>query len=92
MRFHKTLWDMSGQTRTRSILASLAVPPMILRNFRNFDEANLRRSIEQHREMAAAIASGNPAWAGAVMRAHVQAGKAIFLAAAREGMRAMPSP
>jgi DNA-binding GntR family transcriptional regulator len=87
VRFHKALWDMSGQTRTRSILESLAVPPMILRNFRNFDAANLRRSIEQHREMAAAIASGNAAWAGAVMRAHVQAGKAIFLAAAREGMR-----
>lgn len=91
VRFHKTLWDMSGQTRTRSILASLAVPPMILRNFRNFDEANLRRSIEQHREMTTAIASGNPAWAGAVMRAHVQAGKAIFLAAAREGMQGAPS-
>lgn len=82
VRFHQTLWEMSGLVRTRAMLASLAVPPMILRNFRHFDDANLRRSLAQHREMAEAIAARNAAWAGAVMRAHVQAGKAIFLAAA----------
>lgn len=79
--FHQTLWEMSGQTRCRAILASLAVTPMVLQNFRNFDKAGLRRSLDQHREMVAAIAAGDIAWAGAVMRAHVQAGRAIFLAA-----------
>lgn len=82
VRFHQALWEMSGQSRTRAMLASLAVPPMILRNFRNFDETNLRRSLAQHREMAEAVAARNPGWASAVMRAHVQAGKALFLAAA----------
>ena len=86
-RFHQALWEMSGQVRTRAMLGSLAVPPMILRNFRHFDTANLRRSLAQHREMAAAILARNPAWAGAVMRAHVQAGKAIFLAAASDSGR-----
>jgi DNA-binding GntR family transcriptional regulator len=81
VRFHQAIWDMSGQVRTRSMLGTLAVPPMILRNFRHFDEANLRRSLWQHREMAAAIEARNPALAGAVMRAHVESGKAIFLAA-----------
>jgi DNA-binding GntR family transcriptional regulator len=81
VRFHQTLWEMSGLARTRAMLGSLAVPPMILRNFRYFGDANLRRSLAQHREMAEAIATRNPAWAGAVMRAHVLAGKAIFLAA-----------
>lgn len=85
VHFHHTLWEMSGQARTRAMLGSLAVPPMILRSFRHFDTTNLRRSLAQHREMAAAIAARNPVWAGAVMRAHVQAGKAIFLAAARTG-------
>lgn len=84
VRFHQALWQMSGQSRTATILASLAVPPMILRNFHNFDEANLRRSLAQHREMAEAIAARNQAWAGAVMRAHVQAGKALFLSATDE--------
>jgi DNA-binding GntR family transcriptional regulator len=84
VRFHQTLWDMSGQHRTRASLISLAVPPMILRNFRKFDQANLRRSLAQHREMTEAIAARNPSWAGAVMRAHVQAGKAVFLEAAQE--------
>lgn len=85
VRFHRALWDMSGQARCRAILHSLAVPPMVLRNFRNFDAAGLRRSLDQHREMIAAIAAGNPAWAGAVMRAHVQAGRAVFLAAVARG-------
>jgi DNA-binding GntR family transcriptional regulator len=84
VRFHQTLWDMSGQHRTRATLISLAVPPMILRNFRKFNEANLRRSLAQHREMTEAIAARNPSWAGAVMRAHVEAGKAVFLAAATQ--------
>ena len=82
VRFHRTLWEMSGQARCRAILDSLAVPPMVLRNFRNFDAAGLRRSLDQHREMIAAIAARDGAWASAVMRAHVQAGKAVFLAAA----------
>jgi DNA-binding GntR family transcriptional regulator len=81
VRFHQAIWEMSGQVRTHSMLGTLAVPPMILRNFRHFDEANLRRSLWQHREMAAAIEARNPALAGAVMRAHVESGKAIFLAA-----------
>jgi DNA-binding GntR family transcriptional regulator len=83
VRFHQALWEMSGQHRTRASLISLAVPPMILRNFRKFSDANLRRSLAQHREMTEAIAARNPSWAGAVMRAHVEAGKAVFLAAAR---------
>jgi DNA-binding GntR family transcriptional regulator len=81
VRFHAALWEMSGQARTRSILTSLAVPPMILRNFRNFDPPGLARSLAQHREIIAAIAARDPGWAGAVMRAHVQAGRAVFLAA-----------
>lgn len=85
VRFHRALWEMSGQVRCAAILSSLAVPPMALRNFRNFDAAGLRRSIDQHREMTAAIAAGDAAWAAAVMRAHVQAGRAVFRAAtARE--------
>jgi DNA-binding GntR family transcriptional regulator len=85
VRFHRALWAMSGQVRCGAILSSLAVPPMALRNFRNFDAAGLRRSIDQHREMIAAIGAGDAAWASAVMRAHVQAGRAVFRAAtARE--------
>lgn len=86
IRFHRALWAMSGQARCSAILTSLAVPPMVLRNARNFDPAGLRRSLDQHREMIAAIAAGDARWAGALMRAHVQAGRAVFLAAvARDG-------
>jgi DNA-binding GntR family transcriptional regulator len=85
VRFHRALWEMSGQARCRAMLDSLAVPPMVLRNFRNFDAAGLRRSLAQHREMIAAISAGNAAWAGAVMRAHVQAGRAVFLSAVARG-------
>lgn len=83
--FHRALWEMSGQSRCRAILHSLAVPPMMLRNFHNFDAAGMRRSLDQHREMVAAIAAGNAPWAGAVMRAHVEAGRAVFVAAVARG-------
>ena len=82
VRFHETLWEMSGQNRTRATLISLAVPPMILNNFRKFDDVILRRCQAQHREVTEAIATRNPSWAGAVMRAHAEAGKAFFLTAA----------
>lgn len=82
VRFHETLWEMSGQNRTRATLISLAVPPMILNNFRKFDNVTLRCCQAQHREITEAIATRNPSWAGAVMRAHAEAGKAFFLAAA----------
>lgn len=85
VRFHRALWEMSGQARCRTILGSLAVPPMVLRNFRNFEASGLRRSLDQHREMIAAILAGDAAWAGAVMRAHVQAGRAVFLASMARG-------
>jgi DNA-binding GntR family transcriptional regulator len=88
LRFHRALWDMSGRARCRTILSSLAVPPMVLRNARNFDPAGMRRSLDQHRELIAAIAAGDARWAGAVMRAHVQAGRAVFLAAATPGSAA----
>jgi DNA-binding GntR family transcriptional regulator len=87
VRFHRALWEMSGQARCSAILSSLAVPPMALRNFRNFDAAGLRRSLDQHREMIAAIAAGDAAWAGSVMRAHVQAGRAVFRAAVARDRR-----
>jgi DNA-binding GntR family transcriptional regulator len=85
LRFHEALWEMSGQLRCRAILASLALTPMVVRNFRNFDIGGLRRSLDQHREMITAITAGNAAWAGAVMRAHVQAGRAVFLAGMARG-------
>lgn len=85
LRFHEALWEMSGQQRCRAILASLALTPMVVRNFRQFDYGGLRRSLDQHREMIAAITAGNANWAGAVMRAHVQAGRAVFLAGMARG-------
>jgi DNA-binding GntR family transcriptional regulator len=91
VRFHRALWEMSGRARCRAVLHSLAVPPMVLRNFRHFDPAGLRRSVDQHREMIAAITAGDPGWAGAVMRAHVQAGRAVFrgaVAGSRAGRQA----
>lgn len=82
VRFHQALWAMSGQPRLAAVLAGLAVAPMMLRNFRNFDARGIRRSLEQHRELIAAIEARDADWAAAVMRAHVLAGRAVFLASA----------
>jgi DNA-binding GntR family transcriptional regulator len=79
LQFHKAVLRISGQTRTEAIVISLFAMPIILKNFARYDHVHLRRSLSQHRELTEAIAFGDEPWAAAVMRSHVEAGKALFL-------------
>ena len=78
-RFHKLVLEASDQRRTASAVIHLVELPISLRNFHQFTATELERSISQHRAIVDAIAARDSAWAGAVMRAHVLGGKALFL-------------
>ena len=78
-RFHKLILEASGQRRTAVTVAHLVELPITLRNFHQFTAADMERSIGQHQAVVDAIAARDAAWAGAVMRAHVLGGKAIFM-------------
>jgi DNA-binding GntR family transcriptional regulator len=72
-RFHALIIDASGNRRLPTMLASVMHAPLILGTFRRYDAESMARSMNHHREVVAALASGDPAWAESVMRAHVRA-------------------
>ena len=78
-RFHKLVLEASGQRRTAVTVAHLVELPITLRNFHQFTAADMERSVSQHQAVVDAIAARDAEWAGAVMRAHVLSGKAIFM-------------
>ena len=54
----------------------------MLRNFHAYDDASLRRSLAHHAEIVAAVRAGDPAWAAAVMTAHIRNARAVMVRAA----------
>ena len=83
-RFHAAVIDASGNRRLPGILSSVMHAPLILGTFRRYDAEAMARSMNHHQELVAALAAGDPDWAGSVMRAHVRAA-AAHLAAGRDG-------
>lgn len=77
--FHRELIRASGNQRLAQILDGVVRTSVIRRNFAHYDRAALARSMGHHREMLSAMASGNPAWAESVMRAHLLAARELHL-------------
>jgi DNA-binding GntR family transcriptional regulator len=53
------------------IIGGLIEVPLVLRTFRRYSKAELRRSLNQHQDLISALAAGDADWAAAVMRAHI---------------------
>ena len=68
--------------RWRARWPARSTPPIVLRNFHTYDEASLRRSLAHHLEIVAAVRAGDPAWAQAVMTAHIRNARAVMVRAA----------
>jgi DNA-binding GntR family transcriptional regulator len=75
-RFHAAIIDASGNRRLPAMLASVMHAPLILGTFRRYDADSMARSMNHHRELVAALAAHDPAWAESVMRAHMRAAAA----------------
>lgn len=78
-RFHRLIIAASGSKRLGGFIASIIDVPLIVRTFSRFDAHAMRRSIAHHKEIIEAIVHRDPVWAGAVMRAHIQAGRQVML-------------
>ena len=70
-------------------LAGAVHAPLVLRNFHTYDDASLRRSLAHHVEIVAAIRAGDPAWARAVMTAHIHNARAVMVRAAATPQRSL---
>ncbi len=81
--FHDRLVALAAHPALAAALAAAIHPPIVRRNFLTYDEASLRRSLAHHGEIVAALRAGDPAWARAVMTAHIANARAVMVRAAR---------
>ena len=77
--FHDRLVALAAQPAMAAALAGAVRAPIVLRNFHAYDEASLRRSLAHHLEIVAAVRAGDPAWAQAVMTAHIHNARAVMV-------------
>lgn len=79
--FHDRLVALAAQPVMAAALAGAVRAPIVLRNFHAYDQASLRRSLAHHGEVVAAVRAGDPAWAQAVMTAHIHNARAVMVRA-----------
>lgn len=77
--FHQSLVGIGGSAVLAQSISSLVHSPVLLRTYGSFDEEAMRRSVNHHIEIVAAIRAGDPEWAEAVMRAHLFSARASLL-------------
>jgi DNA-binding GntR family transcriptional regulator len=79
--FHGTIIQASGSPRLIALLQQVIQVPLVHRTFHRYTPEALARSFHHHREIVAALAARDGAWAGAVMRSHVHAARVVLLGA-----------
>jgi DNA-binding GntR family transcriptional regulator len=84
--FHGRLVALAEHPAMATALAGAVHAPIVLRNFHTYDAASLRRSLAHHVEIVAALRAGDPAWARAVMTAHIHNARAVMVRAARQAL------
>jgi len=72
-RFHMAIIEASGNRRLAEVIGNLAHPLLVQRRFSGFSPDRLQRSMNHHREIIDALASGSSEWATNIMRAHILA-------------------
>jgi DNA-binding GntR family transcriptional regulator len=75
--FHGAVLEASGNDQLAAIAGQLQLPLIMLQIRRALPAEVMRRSVEEHRRIAAAILAGDGAAAAAAMRAHLERAAAI---------------
>jgi DNA-binding GntR family transcriptional regulator len=78
-RFHRILIEAAGGARLARLLAQIIEVPLMLNTYHRFSVADMDRSMAHHRELVQALSVHDATWSGAVMRAHIQAGRNVYL-------------
>ncbi len=90
LALHETIVEAADNTRLAASIRPLWDLPMILRKYGLFGRERLNRSLWHHREILAAIASGDPEWAESIMRVHIQAARSYDAALAQDEGAPLP--
>jgi DNA-binding GntR family transcriptional regulator len=73
--FHRVIAEAAHNTRLQSAIEPLWHFPLVIRKFALFSPDHIQRSLLHHREIITALTEGNPDWAGAIMRAHIESAR-----------------
>lgn len=77
--YHSMLNGLAGSTVLVGTVGSLIHASVLLRTLHSFDDAAMRRSVNHHLEIVAALRARDPDWAEAVMHAHLLSARASLL-------------
>ena len=78
-RFHRTILEASGSPRLKMLMASIIDMPIVVRSFFVSTRADIEQSLQHHRDIADAIASGDGELAAQAMQLHLRiAGRRFF--------------
>jgi len=77
--FHEAIVAGCRNEVFSALTLQVTSPPLLRPAFNRFSRETLQRMFIHHAELIAAIAAQDPAWADAVMRAHVLAARRAFL-------------
>lgn len=77
--FHSTLNGLAGSAVVTGTVGSLIHASVLFRTYHAFDEAAMRRSVNHHLEIVAALRARDPDWAEAVLHAHLLSARASLL-------------
>jgi DNA-binding GntR family transcriptional regulator len=88
--FHGRLVELADAPAFAAALAGAVRTPLIMRSFRSYDDAAMRRSMAHHIEIVAAMRACDRQWASAVMTAHLRNARAVLLRPDRHAGPAQP--
>jgi DNA-binding GntR family transcriptional regulator len=77
--YHSMLNGLAGSTVLPVTVGSLIHTAVLLKTLHSFDEAAMRRSVNHHLEIVAALRARDGDWAEAVMHAHLLSARASLL-------------
>jgi DNA-binding GntR family transcriptional regulator len=77
--FHGLLSRIGGSASLRGALSGLVHAPVLTRTMQAFDDEAMRRSVNHHLEIVAALRAGDGEWAASVMRSHLLSARASLL-------------
>lgn len=71
-RFHSLILEIAASDRLAALLGRLVMQPVVQQTAMAYGREQLSRSYNEHTEITAALAQGDPDWAEALMIAHIR--------------------
>lgn len=70
--FHSIVLEAAGSANLAQLVSGIVQQPIVARTARQYDSRQIGRSLAEHEELVLAFRRRDPAWAEAVMTAHIR--------------------